>query len=151
MIDLESQIRQKATNKNYKIEPGQITLYYLIRTYLFNRDAYAPIVRNGSKELFDAKWTPAKYLNTTSPYIISSERGVNYEYAEPRGFIDLSVNKGKVEYITVEELQSNPTLSVSNIYITTNDVLDSNGNIRVKKGDPFILVGSKKDLNGNDF
>jgi len=81
MIDLEKSIRQKATNKNYEIPAGQISLYYLIRTYLYNDNAYTPIVSPKTKGLFNVKWTPASHFNTTSPYIISSERGVNYEYA----------------------------------------------------------------------
>ena len=149
MMDLEKSIRQKATNKNYEIPAGQISLYYLIRTYLYNDNAYTPIVSPKTKGLFDVKWTPASHFNTTSPYIISSERGVNYEYAQPRGFVDFTVNKEKVQYITVKDLQNNPTLSVSNIYITTHDVLSSDGkNIVIKKGNPFVLVGSTTDLNG---
>ena len=137
---LETQI------KNQQL-PGQTSLYYLLRAYTFNNDNFTPLIRPKSKNLFGnkIKWTPAQHLNTSAPYIISSPRGM--EYVTTKDYIvnySEGEDKTKVEYIPLTELQQNPLLTVSqNIYITTENVVDAYNNIKIKKGDPFVLVGTK--------
>lgn len=145
LVSITQDLEKTIIDNNGKVETGQLSLYYLLRTYLYNGDGYTPIVRDKSSELFQTNWTPAQTFKSTSPYIVSSARGVNYEYARPDSFsgVDLKVNDGKVEYIDVTELRKNPTLTVSGIHVVENDVVDSHGSVVIKKGDPFVLVGTK--------